>query len=100
MFLVASTTRITTSAFSIASKDFSADNEGEQKEVLIIQDNGSYNLVVFKGAEQRIYLNLTQRTFYIEDNEEPPNRIAQISFNTNDNNVPFIDGMILDGGDW
>lgn len=84
----------------INTKDFSADNEDEQKEVLIIQDNGSYNLVVFKGAEQRIYLNLTQRTFYIEDNEEPPNRIAQISFNTNDNNVPFIDGMILDGGDW
>lgn len=84
----------------INTKDFSADSNSGQQEVLIIQDNGSYNLVVFKGAEQKIILNLTERTFYVEDNNEPANRIAQISFNTNDNNFPFIDGMTLDGGNW
>lgn len=77
----------------INTKDFSIDSEGGQKEVLIIQDNGSYNLVVFKGAEQKIILNLTERTFYTEDNSGKV--LTEINFNTQ-----YINGMTIDSGEW
>lgn len=76
----------------INTKDFSEDSTGGQKEVLIIQDNGSYNLVVFKGAEQRITLNLTERTFTATTNN---NKEVTINFGTG-----VIDGMLIDGGEW
>ena len=76
----------------INTKDFSADSTEGQKEVLIIQDNGSYNLVVFKGAEQRITLNLTERTFTATTNN---NKEVTINFGTG-----IIDGMLIDGGEW
>ncbi len=77
----------------INTKDFSPDSSEGQKEVLIIQDNGSYNLVVFKGAEQRIVLNLTDRTFYtLDTNNEKRN---EINFNTG-----RINGMTIDCGQW
>ncbi len=77
----------------INTKDFSVDSKGGQKEVLIIQDNGSYNLVVFKGAEQKIILNLTERTFYTEDNSGKV--LTEINFNTQ-----YINGMTIDSGEW
>lgn len=76
----------------INTKDFSADSTEGQKEVLIIQDNGSYNLVVFKGAEQRITLNLTERTFTAITNN---NKEVTINFDSG-----VIDGMTIDGGEW
>ena len=76
----------------INTKNFSADSTEGQKEVLIIQDNGSYNLVVFKGAEQEITLNLTERTFTATTNN---NKEVTINFGTG-----VIDGMLIDGGEW
>lgn len=76
----------------INTKDFSADSTEGQKEVLIIQDNGSYNLVVFKGAEQKITLNLTERTFTATTNN---NKEVTLNFGTG-----IIDGMTIDGGNW
>ena len=76
----------------INTKDFNATSDTGQQEVLIIQDNGSYNLVVFKGAEQKITLNLTERTFRAttKDGKE-----TIINFD-----LGIIDGMIVDGGEW
>lgn len=76
----------------INTKDFSAGSKEGQKEVLIVQDNGSYNLVVFKGAEQKIILNLTERTFTATTNN---NKEVIINFGTG-----LIDGMTIDGGSW
>lgn len=77
----------------INTKDFSIDNENGQQEVLIIQDNGSYNLVVFKGAEQKIILNLTERRFYTVDKDE--NLVNEVDFGNG-----AINGMTIDGGSW
>lgn len=76
----------------INTKDFGVDSEGGQKEVLIVQDNGSYNLVVFKGAEQKIVLNLTERTLSAttENNGE-----IIINFNNG-----TIDGAIIKSAEW
>ena len=76
----------------INTKDFGVDSEGGQKEVLIVQDNGSYNLVVFKGAEQKIILNLTERTLSAttENNGE-----IIINFNNG-----TIDGAIIKSAEW
>lgn len=76
----------------INTKDFNATSDTGQQEVLIIQDNGSYNLVVFKGAEQKITLNLTERTFRAttKDGKE-----TIINFD-----LGIIDGMVVDGGQW
>ena len=76
----------------INTKDFNAASDTGQQEVLIIQDNGSYNLVVFKGAEQKITLNLTERTFRAttKDGKE-----TIINFD-----LGIIDGMVVDGGQW
>lgn len=77
----------------INTKDFSTDSNDGQQEVLIIQDNGSYNLVVFKGAEQKIILNLTERTFYTLNDDDT----IQNEINFGDGT---IDGMTIDGGSW
>ena len=76
----------------INTKDFGVDSEGGQKEVLLVQDNGSYNLVVFKGAEQKIVLNLTERTLSAttENNGE-----IIINFNNG-----TIDGAIIKSAEW
>ena len=76
----------------INTKDFNATSDTGQQEVLIIQDNGSYNLVVFKGAEQKITLNLTKLTF-IANTKDGKETI--INFD-----LGIIDGMIVDGGEW
>ena len=57
-----------------------------------MQDNGSYNLVVFKGAEQKIVLNLTERTLSAttENNGE-----IIINFNNG-----TIDGAIIKSAEW
>lgn len=76
----------------INTKDFGVDSEGGQKEVLIVQDNGSYNLVVFKGAEQKIVLNLTQRTLSATTKN---NGEIIIDFNNG-----TIDGAIIKSAEW
>lgn len=77
----------------INTKDFSASADTGQQEVLIIQDNGAYNLVVFKGAEQKIILNLTARTFTAQKNDS--NEEVVINFGTGE-----IKGASIDGGSW
>lgn len=80
----------------INTKDFNVDSDSGLQEVLIIQDNGSYNLVVFKGAEQKIYLNLTERRFYTTTNDEKnPQLINEVDFGNG-----VINGMKIDGGEW
>lgn len=77
----------------INTKDFQRNSEIGQNEVLIIQDNGNYNLVVFKGAEQKITLDLRERTFTAvkDDSEE----VVTINFG-----LGVIKGMTIDGGEW
>lgn len=77
----------------INTKDFSASADTGQQEVLIIQDNGAYNLVVFKGAEQKITLNLTARTFTAQKNDSSEEVV--INFGTGE-----IKGASIDGGSW
>lgn len=77
----------------INTKDFSKHSiDSGKREVLIIQDNGSYNMVVFKGLNRTIELSLTERTMKATTSN---GKVFNINFDKG-----IIDGATLDGGSW